>query len=161
MNEYSIFNVSFVFFVSILCCSILVIVFKLYKQIRDTFNYNRGLYIKISPIPGAGRGVFTDRIIEPNDIVEICPTLTVSKDDIIGTPLHHYAFDNMDEHEKAIVVLGYGSLYNHSANPNCSHTINCADNKMVITSKRRIVKNEELFINYGPQWWESRVLQQP
>ena len=167
-----------------LICGSIVIMNKMFTFIihaKGVLNYNKGLYIKQSNIEGAGRGVFTNEIIEPNQIVEICPVINIMKNDIKNTPLNDYAFGNLNykyndndnendnksqlesesesksEQKDTVIVLGYGSIYNHSDNPNCSHEIDNDDRKMIICSKRRIEKDEELFINYGSKWWSTRA----
>jgi len=47
-----------------------------------------------------------------------------------------------------VVVLGYGSLYNHSLNPNVDYITNTELDIFEFISFKKIKKGEELFIKY-------------
>lgn len=68
-----------------------------------------------------GRGVFAARRSEPGVTIEVCPVITLSETDartLDGTGLHDYYFGWGKDGKAAAIVLGYGSLYNHSLSPN-------------------------------------------
>ena len=65
-----------------------------------------------------GRGVFATRDIAEGETVEICPTLEVEDTAVSGT-LSDYVFSSADDEHIVILLLGYGMLYNHSADANC------------------------------------------
>ncbi|MEZ4702796.1 MAG: SET domain-containing protein-lysine N-methyltransferase [Rhodothermales bacterium] len=46
------------------------------------------------------------------------------------------------------IVLGYGSLYNHSDNPNLSYSPDAANDLMTYTARRPIAAHEQLTIHY-------------
>ena len=50
------------------------------------------------------------------------------------------------DEEATALALGYGSLYNHSYDPNAT-TLERGD-ELVITATRNIAVDEEIFINY-------------
>ena len=66
-----------------------------------------------------GRGVFATRRYETGDEVETCPTLQVPEEEITGL-LSDYVFKSVDD-DHVLVLLGYGSLYNHSSEPNLEY----------------------------------------
>jgi uncharacterized protein len=55
-------------------------------------------------------------------------------------------------------VLGCGMLYNHSSDPNVEYV---QDEPSTITflALRAVKPGEELTIDYGEEWWETRGLE--
>jgi SET domain-containing protein len=79
-----------------------------------------GLEIRSSDIHG--RGVFATRAFAAGETVERCPAVVVPAAErhlLDGTHLYNYYFHW--EGEAAAIVLGYGSLYNHSASPSARY----------------------------------------
>jgi SET domain-containing protein len=54
-----------------------------------------------------------------------------------------------------ILLLGYGMLYNHSYEPNCEY-IQEAPRVIKFVTLRPVEAGEELTIDYGEEWWETR-----
>jgi len=54
------------------------------------------------------------------------------------------------------LVLGYGSLYQHSEEPNMEFGYNKSNKQMYFTATRMIRAGEELTINYGKEYWDER-----
>ncbi len=110
-----------------------------------------GLYI--CSTNGRGRGVFTAELIAPGDIIEICHVIVFPPDDlekIHETHLHDYYFlwgENMDH---GAIALGYGSLYNHAAEPNAEYELDFDDQVITIQCIRAILPGEEITIDYQP-----------
>ena len=113
--------------------------------------------IKKSPIHGWG--VFASEDIEIGDLIEEClyvPIETYNEGDI----LTHYSFpyprvfgEIKDSNKKIdkiiqVIVLGYGSLYNHSLTPNIDYVTNTELGVFEFISFKKIKKGEELFIKY-------------
>ena len=73
----------------------------------------RGLVVREGP---RGRGVFATRFAE-GETVEVCPTVEISEG---GGDLADYLFESTTE-GMFLVVLGFGMLYNHSADPNLDY----------------------------------------
>lgn len=97
-----------------------------------------------------GRGVFARADIPAGTVVETVPVLVLPTADLFGPEktslLGHYVFWWNDT--SVALALGYGSLYNHSFDPNLA----CADiapQTKRFTAIRDIAKNEELTFNYG------------
>lgn len=119
----------------------------------------------ISETKDKGRGVFTDKFIEKGSIVEIAPVIVLNEKDtekVHETALYYYSFMWSDDNKKAAVVLGYGSIYNHSYSPNCEYKTFYEDRLVHFVSLRDIEAGEELTINYNhdpkdqsPLWFKT------
>ena len=108
-------------------------------------------YIKKSPINGLG--VFASIDIEVDDLVETAPFLVFTG----KTPkeLVDYEFE-YNENSK-LICLGHVAMYNHSSNPNLEYlTSTDIDRCLDFISMRDIKKDEEVFIDYEPDWWADR-----
>ena len=107
--------------------------------------------VTIGPSPGRGRGVFALRRFVASEVIEICPTIPLSESDarkLDDTRLYDYYFGWGRNGRQAAIVLGYGSLYNHSSTPNAEHRKNAVDDTMTVTALREIMPGEEIFIRY-------------
>jgi hypothetical protein len=102
-----------------------------------------------------GRGVFALRDFREGEIVEICPTVVVADEDVEGVA-RHYVF-SARQPGKLLLVLGYGMLYNHSAEPNLFHR---SGGRLLIefVALRDIAAGEELTHNYGQEYWDDRPI---
>jgi SET domain-containing protein len=101
-----------------------------------------------------GRGVFARQDIPAGDIVELCPTLEVNGDDISGL-LGDYVFSSNEGEDRSILLLGYGMLYNHSSDANVEHIEHGRD-YVAMVAKRDIEAGDEITLDYGNDWWETR-----
>lgn len=112
-----------------------------------------------------GRGVFTAQEVTAGDIIEICPVLLIPHKQvevIHGTVLHDYYFIWPDGEGSAAILLGYGSLYNHSFTPNAKVFFDVEQRSVEIRCLKGIAPGEEILINYregedepDPLWFES------
>lgn len=103
----------------------------------------------VAPSAIAGRGVFTSIPIEAGDTIEVCPVIVLPAKDlsaIHGTFLHDYYF--LWEDGQCAIALGYGSLYNHSANPNAEYYMDYENTAITVYSLRPIAPGEEITISY-------------
>ena len=126
-----------------------------------SFNPPKKVYLSKSKVPKAGKGIFAAENIEKGEIIEIAPILVLEFSDFIDTKwnlLFEYYFW-LDDF--VVLALGYGSLYNHSQNPNCEYVINRDQKTIKFTATQRIIKDEEIYINYkgtsskkAPLWFE-------
>jgi hypothetical protein len=114
------------------------------------------LYISESYITGAGKGVFTKIDIPKDTDIEKARIVKVPAKNIEETPLNDYAFTNPYNKKEYLIAFGYGSMYNHSDEPNIHYYYNKEENCIVYESKRDIKTGEELYISYGPKWWKYR-----
>ena len=99
-----------------------------------------------------GRGVFAKRRYAEGDVVEVSPTLQVADADVTGR-LRDYVFGALNEHD-VVLALGYGMLYNHSDDPNVEYDQEEAT--ITFLALRAIRPGEELTIDYGEEWWQTR-----
>ena len=123
--------------------------------------------VAIGSSEGRGRGVFAARRFEPGETIEVCPVIALSETDartLDGTGLHDYYFGWGKDGKAAAIVLGYGSLYNHSPSPNAKHHKHESQRIMSVVAVKRIERGDEIFIRYEtgtgddtqPVWFEVR-----
>ncbi len=108
-----------------------------------------GLYIVDDKLKG--RGVFAGVSFEIGDLIEICPVISLSPSEraiIHQTHLHDYYFAWGKEEKQAAIALGYGSLYNHSSNPNASFTPSYDEGLIYFECIQKINIGDEILINY-------------
>jgi SET domain-containing protein len=112
-------------------------------------------YISKSKI--GGRGVFAGKKYKIGEIVEISPAIIDNLAAFNRGILKDYIFGYKDS--KYILGFGYASMYSHNDKPNLTYIIREDDDKnifILFIAKKNIKKDEELFINYGDKWWNSR-----
>jgi SET domain-containing protein len=125
------------------------------------------IYISTSKIINNERGVFADQAIKKGELIERCPVIEVSKNDtanLVESILVTYFFYFGKNKEKLLVALGFGSIYNHSYDPNAIYKINSKEKIMDISAIRSINTGEEISINYNsanpkdktPLWFHAR-----
>ena len=121
------------------------------------------IYFADSPVHG--RGVFTAGDISDGDIIEICPALILPRaefDTIHHSWLHDYYFLWGEDQKQLAIVLGFGSLYNHSYHPNACFQIDYDDDTIEIIALRDIQAGEEITFHYhgepgdeSPVWFDD------
>ena len=127
-------------------------------------------FLHLKKIPEInGWGVFTKLDIEEDTVIEISPVILyprkllnvaiymsvaegIKEKDIC---LDQYAI-NWPEGEMCAIMLGWISMYNHSNNSNARLDTDYSDRIMSVITKRKIYHNEQITINYGPTWFESK-----
>ena len=120
--------------------------------------------IYVADSGGKGRGIFTNRDLKKNTIIEIAPVIVMSKKDrafLDQTLLHDYIFEWGDKNNQCCMALGYVPLYNHSYRSNCEYEMNFKKQIISIKTVRAIKEGEELTINYNgdsnntkPVWFD-------
>ncbi len=119
--------------------------------------------IYVASIPGKGRGVFAARRIPAKEIVEECPACIVSHEEgeaveVVSPGLGQYQFEwNAEsEDERFAWVFGFGSLYNHSPQPNIMLERDFQGKALKVIALREIAEDEELTFDYDvPLWFEE------
>lgn len=112
------------------------------------------IYIDESKIPNAERGVFALQTIKKYELIERCPIILISENqvsDLRKTELINYYFmwGNDKNNHKAAICLGFGSIYNHSYNPNATYK-KCVNELFVdFIAVNDIKKDQEITINYN------------
>lgn len=110
--------------------------------------FQNKLIVKKSPMHGYG--VFAGKTIKKGEKIEECYIIISKGGDKV---LDDFYFDAKG---KYAVFTGYGSIYNHSDDPNADYTINIKKRKATIKAVKPIRKGEEIFITYGEEWFSSR-----
>ena len=104
-----------------------------------------------------GFGVFADKNYNIGDTLELCYYLVTDDSDMTNTCiLHDYVFGTPNEEEEYLVPLGNAMMYNHSSDPNAEWEIHDDNNFVRFKALKTISKGEEIFHNYGEEYWESR-----
>jgi len=107
------------------------------------------------------RGIFANEYIKKGDIIEEIPLISyVSIKEINKTVLKDYVISmpqnlNKGDTQNCSVMLGYGSIYNHSDTNNAEWNF-LNDQKMIIKAIKDIYPNQEICVNYGNGYWRHR-----
>jgi SET domain-containing protein len=99
-----------------------------------------------------GRGVFTSKVLNKGDVIEICPVIEIKYKDhqmLSGNILENYTFVWNTKKRSAGILLGFGSLYNHTTKPNADYIKNLKEGVMVFKAIKKIKAGEEITIDYG------------
>jgi SET domain-containing protein len=106
--------------------------------------------IEVKRVKGKGRGVFARRPIREGELIERVPVLVLPLDEIKNgdewTGLAGYCF--LWGEGTVALALGYGSLYNHSFDPNARYDDESPRAKSY-SAIRDIAAGEEITINYN------------
>lgn len=96
------------------------------------------------------RGVFATRFISKGELIHEAPVIPYPNEEhpfIEQTILSDYVFEYGANH--TAVLLGYGSLFNHSYTPNATYDINFANHTFDFYAYTEIHAGEEILINYN------------
>ena len=111
-----------------------------------------------------GFGVFAEKEIKKGQVIEQCYFILTQGND---QHLEDFYFEAKPKQvkrkqtkRKYAVFLGYGSIYNHSEDPNADYTINHNKRIATIKSRKTIKKNEEILISYGDDWFKCRGIKE-
>lgn len=99
-----------------------------------------------------GRGVFAAGDIVAGSLLEVCPVIIIPREQlpsIDATVLHDYYFFWGEEEQDACIVLGLGSLFNHSDKPNAECVPDYEHQNFQYFASRDIKAGEELTIDYN------------
>ncbi|BCG60695.1 SET domain-containing protein [Paenibacillus sp. URB8-2] len=108
--------------------------------------------VKVSKLSNGefNRGIFATRDIEKGELIHEAPVIPYPNEDhefIEKTILSDYVFQYGANH--TAVLLGYGSLFNHSYTPNATYDINFKNHTFDFYSYTDIKAGEEILINYN------------
>lgn len=105
-----------------------------------------------SKIQKAGRGVFAAQDIKKDEIIETCPVVIIPKSDVSNLKnsiLVNYYFYFGEKKELLAIALGFGSIYNHSYEPNATYKKKSKDKVINFIAIKDVKKNEEITVNYN------------
>ncbi len=121
--------------------------------------------LELRTVRGKGRGVFATRRFREGEILERSPVIAMTAKQwkhVARTPLDHYVYE-WDGKGGCAMVLGLGSLYNHSYEPNTRNLIDRRNGSMDWVATRAIARGEEITVNYNDEddplsalWFEAR-----
>jgi hypothetical protein len=117
----------------------------------------KNIYLAESEIKNAGRGVFAAASIGKGKTIESCPVLVLPRKDyplVKRTELRNYYF--MWGKSTSAICFGYGSIYNHSYEPNATYIKNIKQKKIDFVALKSIKKGEEITVNYNYGQPESK-----
>lgn len=104
-----------------------------------------------------GHGVFTRENIPNNTFVEIAPVVVFDPKEVIdGSEVMNYV---VSWETNLAIPLGWTMVYNHSDESNCVFSMNSCEKLMAIVTIKEIKANEQLTVNYGPDWFSSRGME--
>ncbi|GAC1538801.1 MAG: SET domain-containing protein-lysine N-methyltransferase [Polyangiales bacterium] len=113
-----------------------------------------------------GRGVFAEAPIADGTLIEECPVIVLPAGEVeaaMRTHLGSYAFQWGGTRDECAIALGYGSLYNHSDDPNAIYVRRLEDQVIAFVSLRAIAAGEEITVSYhggfgdrSPVWFAVR-----
>eukprot|EP00667_Euglena_gracilis_P016002 EG_transcript_16673 len=115
--------------------------------------YPRWFPIELGPSKIHGKGVFARKRFVDKEVVEVCPVLEIHSRHVGGI-MEDYVFCG-DRKGWRCVVLGYGMMYNSWIQANLAYYRD-EEGNFVYVATRDIEKGEELLIDYGDDWWQSR-----
>lgn len=110
------------------------------------------IYIKQSKILNAGRGVYARCDIKKGEIIERCPIINVPKHDMSNLKesiLVTYFFYFGKNKERLLVALGFGSIYNHTYEPNATYKIRHAERIIDFIALNDVKKDTEITVDYN------------
>lgn len=109
--------------------------------------------IKFKDTGKRGRGVFAEKNFKKGDILEKAPVIKLTPKErkiCEKTILNFYIYPWKSLHD-ASVILGYGSVYNHSDDANAKWVPLYKSRVMKYVALKDIKKGEEITVNYnGP-----------
>lgn len=107
--------------------------------------------IVVKKIKKKGRGVFALKDFKKGEVVESCPVINITPKErkkCENTILAYYIYPWRSTRSGS-VVLGFGSIYNHSFTPNADWKQNFKSETMIYKALKPIKKGEEITVNYN------------
>ena len=111
--------------------------------------------------PAKGRGMFTNKLILADTIIEVAPVIVMSAADRLlldKTLLHDYIFEWGTDKTQCCMALGFVPIYNHSYNSNCEYFMDYSTSTIMLKTVKNIEAGEEVFINYNGDFNDKTAL---
>lgn len=109
------------------------------------------MFVEVKKTLKKGRGVFALREFKAGEVIENCPVINITPAErkrIENTILNYFIYPWRST-KSGCLVLGYGSIYNHSYNPNADWKQDFKNNTMMYRAIKSITKGEEITVNYN------------
>jgi uncharacterized protein len=107
--------------------------------------------VQVGTSPALGiRGVLAARAISAGEVIERCPLILIpsaQEATVKQTIFSVYYYEWSSTH--FAFALGYGSLYNHSYQPNAYYEFDEAELRLVFIAYQWIAAGEEVTVNYN------------
>lgn len=106
--------------------------------------------IEIKFTQNKGRGVFALKAFAPKEVIEVCPVISITKQEyrlMEQTIFDNYMYDWYAG--RSCIPLGYGLLYNHSYHPNAKYVFHKKAGTISFYALRKILPGEEILVNYN------------
>lgn len=120
--------------------------------------------LKIGHSPGKGRGVFAAKDFKKGEIIECCPMIIIPRNQVMkmsDTILGEYLFALAEG--QCAIILGYGSIYNHSYHPNAVYSYVLEEVCLEFQALVNIQAGQEITVNYNgypesnnPMWFHVK-----
>ncbi len=119
--------------------------------------------VKESSIPGIGFGLFARKTIYKGDTIGPYSGEIVTDEEANEEPYVNSLYLLWICKDHWVVGEGKGSSYtgyiNHSDNPNTRFVVSTRWKKARVEATKRICCGEEVFIDYGPEYWEAMEIE--
>ena len=112
-----------------------------------------------------GRGVFCGADLEAGELLEICPILLLPKEELPQLNqqfLYDYYFLWNEAQDQPAIVLGLGSLFNHSYEANARYNLDLLGHTVDFMAVTDIPAGTEITVNYNgeprdpaPVWFDK------
>ncbi len=109
-------------------------------------------FVEIKTTNGKGRGVFATKNILKDEIIEQCPIIYINEEQekfIQKTILGKYIYAWNDNKNDGAIILGFGSIYNHSYSPNAEYVRDLKNNLLIYKAIKNILEGDEITVNYN------------
>lgn len=119
------------------------------KSVKGGFVLSR---LKVGMTRRKGRGVFANRRIRKGEVIEVAPVIVISGRDaarIHKLNLFNHCYSWGVRGDQSALALGFGSLYNHSYDPNATYGHLFKRRAIVFRALRDIAPGEEITHNYN------------
>jgi hypothetical protein len=143
------------------------------KQVESLVAKSSKLEVRLSPIPGAGRGVFSKVPFKKGSVIEVCHASVLPLEDLNFEKDHllHFTWFELPGIPEGVQIIcwGFGSLYNHSDSPSATSSVVFdspldrlpSDARIIFRAKRAIWPGEEITWDYdyrgkSPAWYACR-----
>jgi len=139
----------------ILIILIILLISLICIQNKDNFtinvNVNQSKYL-----PFKANGLFASKDFKKGETIEVCPVLKIDSN-IKNNIINEYIFKSNNDNKHNLLAMGYCGLINHNKDAvNVTWTVS-NDNKTIrFYCVKNIKKGEELFTNYGDNYWKHR-----